>query len=87
MEPLDQIANTISLTMGVAWASGINLYAAILVLGLLGTTGNIALPATLQILKDPMVIINTSPEPFTNWGASIAEDVAVIGGLLQKMLL
>ena len=156
MEPLDQIANTISLTMGVAWASGINLYAAILVLGLLGTTGNITLPATLQILTDPMVItaagvmyfveffadkmpgvdtgwdtlhtfiripagallaagavgdvnpavvltaailggglaagahavksgsrviINTSPEPFTNWIASIAEDIAVIGGL------
>jgi len=156
MEPLDQIANTISLTMGVAWASGINLYAAILVLGLLGTTGNITLPATLQILTDPMVIvaagvmyfveffadkmpgvdtgwdtlhtfiripagallaagavgdvnpavaltaailggglaagahavksgsrviINTSPEPFTNWTASIAEDIAVIGGL------
>jgi len=56
MEPLDQIANTISLTMGVAWASGINLYAAILVLGLLGTTGNITLPATLKILTDPMVI-------------------------------
>ena len=156
MEPLDQIANTISLTMGVAWASGINLYAAILVLGLLGTTGNIMLPAALQILTDPMVItaagvmyfveffadkmpgvdtgwdtlhtfiripagallaagavgdvnpavaltaailggglaagahavksgsrviINTSPEPFTNWTASIAEDIAVIGGL------
>jgi len=156
MEPLDQIANTISLTMGVAWASGINLYAAILVLGLLGTTGNITLPATLHILTDPMVItaagvmyfveffadkmpgvdtgwdtlhtfiripagallaagavgdvnpavaltaailggglaagahavksgsrviINTSPEPFSNWTASIAEDIAVIGGL------
>jgi len=142
--------------MGVAWASGINLYAAILVLGLLGATGNITLPATLQILTDPMVmtaagvmyfvefiadkmpgvdtgwdtlhtfiripagallaagavgnvnpavaltaailggglaagahavksgsrvLINTSPEPFTNWTASIAEDIAVIGGL------
>ena len=42
--------------MGVAWTSGINLYAAILVLGLLGSTGNITLPATLQILTDPMVI-------------------------------
>jgi len=27
------------------------------------------------------VLINTSPEPVTNWTASIAEDVAVIGGL------
>ena len=27
------------------------------------------------------VLINTSPEPFTNWGASITEDVVVIGGV------
>jgi hypothetical protein len=27
------------------------------------------------------VLINTSPEPFTNWTASIAEDIAVVGGL------
>lgn len=27
------------------------------------------------------VLINTSPEPFTNWGASITEDIAVLGGL------
>ena len=26
-------------------------------------------------------LINTSPEPFSNWGASFAEDVAVLGGL------
>ncbi|MDH3979379.1 MAG: DUF4126 domain-containing protein [Gammaproteobacteria bacterium] len=150
------ITQTIALTMGVAWASGINLYAAILMLGYLGTTGNIDLPPDLQILTDPMVmlaaglmycveffadkipgvdtgwdglstfiripagavlaagaigdvgpaaqlaagiaggtlatgshftkagtrvLINTSPEPFTNWFASIGEDVAVIAGL------
>jgi len=33
---LSQIVQTLSLTMGVAWASGINLYAAVLMLGLLG---------------------------------------------------
>ena len=27
------------------------------------------------------MMINTSPEPVTNWTASIAEDLAVIGGL------
>ena len=27
------------------------------------------------------VLINTSPEPFTNWTASVSEDVAVFGGL------
>lgn len=150
------IVETIALTMGVAWASGINLYAAIAMLGLLGSTGNIVLPPDLEVLANPMVIgaaglmyfveffadkvpgvdtgwdsvhtfiripagailaagavgdlapaaeltaaiaggtlaaashsakagsrvlINTSPEPFTNWCASIAEDIAVIGGL------
>ena len=150
------IAQTIALTMGVAWASGINLYAAILMLGVMGTTGNMALPADLQILTDPMVmgaagfmyfvefftdkvpgvdtawdglstfiripagailaagvmgdvgpaaqlaaaiaggtltagthatkagtrvLINTSPEPVSNWFASVGEDVAVILGL------
>jgi hypothetical protein len=150
------IISTFALTLGVAWASGINLYAAILMLGLLGNTGNMTLPPDLQILADPMVIgaagfmycveffadkipgvdtgwdaihtfiripagallaagavgdinpviqltaailggglaagvhatktgsrvlINTSPEPFSNWAASLAEDVAVFAGL------
>lgn len=153
---LDQIAKTLSMTMGAAWASGINLYAAILVLGLLGITENIVLPENLHILMNPIVIgaagvmyvveffadkvpgidtgwdtvhtfiripagvlmaagavgevnpalavaagilgggmaagahatkagsrvmINASPEPFTNWTASITEDLAVFGGL------
>ena len=56
MEQLNQVAHTIALTMGVAWASGINLYAAILMLGLLGATGHMALPENLAILSDPLVI-------------------------------
>jgi hypothetical protein len=150
------IAETIALTMGVAWASGINLYAAVFMLGYLGATGHIDLPPDLEILADPLVLaaagfmyvvefftdkvpgvdtawdalhtfiripagavlaagavgdvgpaaelaamlvggtlaagshatkagsrvlINTSPEPFSNWVASIGEDVAVIAGL------
>jgi hypothetical protein len=150
------ITQTIALTMGVAWASGINLYAAIVMLGYLGATGNIDLPPELHILTSPAVmlaagvmycieffadkvpgvdsgwdmiqtfiripagavlaagavgevgagpqlaaaiaggslaagshlvkaggrvLINTSPEPFTNWFASVSEDVAVIAGL------
>lgn len=156
MAPVDQVVNTIALTMGVAWASGINLYATILVLGLLGATGNMTLPPDLEVLAHPAVIvaagfmylvefvadkmpgvdtgwdtlhtfiripagallaagavgdvnpaialaaaiiggsmaagthatksgarviINTSPEPITNWTASIVEDVLVIAGL------
>jgi hypothetical protein len=156
MEQYQEIVNIIALTLGVAWASGINLYAAMLMLGLLGAGGHIDLPPGLTILSDPLVIsaagfmyaveffadkmpgvdtgwdglhtfiripagavmaaaavgeigpaaqlaaaivggtlaggahltktgsrvlINTSPEPVTNWAASFTEDLAVIGGL------
>jgi len=156
MEQLNQIISTIALTMGVGWASGLNLYAAISMLGILGATGNIILPPELMVLTNPLVIfaaavmylveffadkvpgvdsgwdalhtfiripagallaagavgsvnpavgvaaallgggmatlshatkagtrvlLNTSPEPFTNWTASITEDVLVIGGI------
>jgi hypothetical protein len=154
METIDVIA----LTLGVAWASGINLYAAILVLGLMGSGGYTQLPESLMVLQDPLVLgaagimyfveffadkvpgvdtgwdtihtfiripagamlaagaaqgleinqaaelaaallggslaatshltkagtrlaINTSPEPVSNWTASVTEDLAVIGGL------
>ncbi len=150
------LTQSIALTMGVAWASGINLYAAVLMLGYMGMTGNIDLPPGLEVLTDPMVmvaagvmycvefftdkipgvdtgwdgistfiripagailaagaigdvsqpaqlaaaiaggtlatgshatkagsrvLINSSPEPFSNWLASVGEDIAVIMGL------
>ncbi|MCK5432926.1 MAG: DUF4126 domain-containing protein [Gammaproteobacteria bacterium] len=146
----------IALTMGTAWASGINLYATIFMLGYLGSTGNIDLPPDLMVVTDPLVmtsaglmycveffadktpgvdtawdalhtfiriplgavlamgavgdmtpavelaafivggslagathatkagsriVINSSPEPVTNWTASIGEDLLVIAGL------
>lgn len=156
MEQLAEISSLLALSMGVAWASGINLYAAVFMLGWMQNTGNITLPPDLMIVADPMVmiaagfmycveffadkipgvdtgwdglhtfiripagailaagavgdigagaelaaalvggsiaagthafksgsrvLINTSPEPVTNWTASVAEDLAVIGGL------
>lgn len=150
------LAQVIALSMGLAWASGINMYAAIAMLGILGATGHMTLPPGLELLADPLVImaaafmycveffadkvpgvdtawdsihtflripagavlaamalgdvslpaqiaagliggtltaathatkagarvmINTSPEPMSNWGASVAEDVAVFAGL------
>ena len=47
----------IALAMGVAWASGINLYAAIAMLGILGGTGNLDLPPGLEVLQHPGVIV------------------------------
>ena len=151
-----EIVNTIALTMGTAWASGINLYATIFMLGILGAMGYLNLPPDLMVLTDPIVLfiaalmyfieffvdktpgadsgwdaihtfiripagavlamgavgevnqaaelaaflvggalaaqshfvkagsrvlINTSPEPVSNWTASFTEDFMVIGGL------
>jgi len=53
METVDIIA----MTLGVAWASGINLYAAILVMGLMGAGGYTELPPSLTVLQDPIVLI------------------------------
>jgi hypothetical protein len=146
----------IAAALGAAWASGINLYATILMLGLMGTTGSIDLPPELELLESPgvlvaaglmycvefftdkipgvdtvwdaihsfiripagallasaafaqitpeaeliglvlggglsaathftkagsRVLINTSPEPVSNWTASIGEDIVVVTGL------
>ena len=153
-----QTIQAIALMLGAGWASGLNLYAAILVLGWMGASGQADLPQNLEILSNPMVmgaaglmfvveffadkipgldslwdalhtfiripagalmaagaaqgldmgttgelmglilggglattshvskastraLINTSPEPVSNWTASVTEDAAVIGGL------
>jgi hypothetical protein len=156
MDALNQISATLALSMGLAWASGINLYATLFMLGYLANTGNIDLPPDLQIVANPIVmgvaglmycieffadkmpgvdtgwdtihtfiripagamlaagaighlnpavelaaailggglaagthatkagsrvLINTSPEPFSNWFASVSEDVIVITGV------
>ena len=47
----------IALTMGTAWASGINLYATIFMLGVLGANGYVTLPAELELITDSLVII------------------------------
>jgi hypothetical protein len=156
MDQYQDITHTLALTLGLGWASGINLYAAMFMLGFLNGTDYIHLPPGLEVLSDPLVLlasgfmymveffadkapgvdtgwdalhtfiripagamlaagamsahggaaelaaaivggslaagshfvkagsrvmINTSPEPFTNWAASISEDIVVIGGL------
>lgn len=48
--------------------------------GALATGAGVAL--TSHVLKaGSRALLNTSPEPVTNWGASITEDAAVLGGL------
>ncbi len=154
------ITEAVALSMGAAWASGINLYAAVFVLGFMGSTGHMDLPPELQFLTNPLVmgaagimycvefftdkipgvdsgwdaihtfiripagamlaaggmaeispaaeaaglllggsltaathatkagsrvIINSSPEPVSNWMASVSEDVAVFAGLWSAL--
>ncbi len=51
------IAQTIALSMGAAWGSGINLYAAVFTLGFLHNSDSIALPPDLLILASPLVML------------------------------
>jgi Domain of unknown function (DUF4126) len=146
----------LSLAMGTAWTSGINLYATVAALGIASRAEMIQLPPDLQVLGHPAVIaiacimysieffadkvpyvdsgwdalhtfirvpagailaarslgdmnpalelvavlaggsialaahgtkaatrlaINASPEPFSNWTASVAEDISVLGSI------
>lgn len=146
----------ISATLGISWASGINLYATLLCMGLMHNTGVVVLPEGIDYVTHPLVmiaagamflveffadkipgvdtlwdsihtfiripagvamaygaaegmgpvvemasaviggtlattshatkagsrvIINTSPEPVTNWTASLTEDFVAIGGV------
>lgn len=146
----------LSLALGTAWTSGINLYATVAALGIAGRAEMIHLPQNLEVLMHPGVIaiacimylieffadkipyldsgwdalhtfiripagallaaramgdmnpalelmallaggtvaatahgmkattrlaINASPEPFSNWTASVTEDVAVLGSI------
>ncbi|MUV12821.1 DUF4126 domain-containing protein [Noviluteimonas gilva] len=48
--------------------------------GMLATGAGVAL--TSHVLKaGSRALLNTSPEPVSNWTASVTEDVAVVGGL------
>jgi hypothetical protein len=46
-----------------------------------GAGGGVLTAATQTIKAGSRLLINTSPEPFSNWTASVSEDVAVFGGL------
>lgn len=52
MDPISVIA----LSLGAGWASGLNLYAAVLTLGILQDLGWVALPPGLQVLGSPVVL-------------------------------
>ena len=54
---MEDVTNAIALSLGAGWASGINLYAAVLMLGYMGMTGRLELPEPLQILSDPLVML------------------------------
>ena len=52
--------STLALVLGTAWASGINLYATVLVLGGLGAAGVIDLPQALGTLETAPVLITAA---------------------------
>jgi uncharacterized membrane protein len=50
------IFSTLALAMGTAWVSGINLYASVATLGLLGRFANLQLPGELAVLTNWWII-------------------------------
>src|SRR5829696_2118889 len=53
---MTQLISTIAIAMGASWVSGINLYAAVATLGLLGRFADLQLPGELQVLTSWWVI-------------------------------
>lgn len=52
---MDLIQN-VALAAGLAWGSGVRLYAVVLLTGLLGRCGWMTLPPSLTVLQDPLVL-------------------------------
>jgi hypothetical protein len=50
------LISTLAIAMGAGWVSGINLYAAVATLGLLGRFANLKLPGELDILTNSWII-------------------------------
>ncbi len=50
------LAQTIALSAGLAWASGLRLYLVVFLAGALAQFGYLHLPATLAVLQNPLVI-------------------------------
>jgi hypothetical protein len=48
--------STVAMAAGLSWASGIRLYAVLFISGALHTLGIVTLPATLQVLAQPVVL-------------------------------
>jgi hypothetical protein len=50
------LIQTVALSAGLAWASGLRLYLAVFLAGALSYFGYLQLPATLSVLQNPLVI-------------------------------
>lgn len=50
------IVQSVALAGGLAWASGMRLYAVVFTAGMLGHFGYLHLPQTLQVLQNPLVL-------------------------------
>lgn len=53
----ESILQQISTTLGISWASGINLYATLLVMGVMHSSGTVVLPEGIDYVAHPLVMI------------------------------
>ncbi len=69
--------------LAASMAQGLEMGPAAELIGLILGGG---LSATSHLTKaGTRALINTSPEPFTNWTASVTEDIVVVGGLWASL--
>lgn len=68
----------IALAAAFGWASGLRLYAVLFIVGAVGYLQWFELPAGSHLATSgSRAVINTSPEPVSNWTASFGEELAV----------
>ena len=80
----ESLVPLIGLLLGAAVASGLRLYATVAVLGFLGRSGVLALPAGLSILTHPWVIIVAASLYVVEFLAELPKNAA--GKVLRNQL-
>lgn len=80
------LTQSIALGAGLAWASGMRLYAALFAAGMLAHFGYIELPASLQVLQHPLVLATTGTLFLTEFLVDKVPGVDTISDLFQTFV-
>lgn len=80
------MASLLALAAALGWASGFRLYLVVFLVGGLGATGLIDLPAGLQVLEHPLLLLISAGLLFTEFWADKIPGVDALWDLFQSVL-